>query len=140
VHPSQVLGAFDFTRAVGGSVWWVVLTSILMMIFWPVGRLRLEQLRIMLVHPSRTSQLPNVAEGALWLGMWLFIVSAYMTSQSISCMVYTGMTNCSVKNSGTRHVNYSLAVLYILFICFRHLNGISARQVSVLCLLASVDL
>lgn len=84
----------------GGGVWGVFLTSVLMLMFWPTGWVMLRRLRIKLNHPSRTSRFPNVGESAMSSGVPLLCLSLYLGTQSLSCLVYEGVTDCTLKNSG----------------------------------------
>lgn len=84
----------------GGGVWGVFLTSVLMLMFWPTGWVMLRRLRIKLNHPSRTSRFPNVGESAMTSGVPLLCLSLYLGTQSLSCLVYEGVTDCTLKNSG----------------------------------------
>ncbi|CAM9879720.1 unnamed protein product, partial [Laminaria digitata] len=112
-----------------GGVWGVFLTSVLMLMFWPTGWVMLRRLRVKLNHPSRTSRFPNVGESAMTSGVPLVCLSLYLGTQSLSCLFYEGVTDCALKNSGTRHLNYSLGTLYVLWMLFRHLTGSNAKQV-----------
>lgn len=76
------------------------LTSVLMLIFWPTGWVMLRRLRVKLNHPSRTSRFPNVGESAMSSGVPLVCLSLYLGTQSLSCLVYEGVTDCALKNSG----------------------------------------
>ncbi|CAN0135505.1 unnamed protein product, partial [Hapterophycus canaliculatus] len=124
----EVLVANDYTRKIGGGVWGVFLTSVLMLIFWPTGWVMLRRLRVKMNHPSRTSRFPNVGESAMNSGVPLVCLSMYLGTQSLSCLVYEGVTDCALKNSGTRHLNYSLGTLYVMWMLFRHLTGSNAKQ------------
>lgn len=81
-------------------MWGVFLTSVLMLIFWPTGWVMLRRLRVKLNHPSRTSRFPNVGESAMSSGVPLVCLSLYLGTQSLSCLVYEGVTDCALKNSG----------------------------------------
>lgn len=85
---------------VGGGVGGVFLTSVLMLMFWPTGWVMLRRLRLKLNHPSRTSRFPNVGESAMHSGLPLVCLSLYLGTQSLSCLVYEGVTDCALKNSG----------------------------------------
>ncbi|CAM9695876.1 unnamed protein product [Ascophyllum nodosum] len=125
----EVLVANDYTRKIGGGVWGVFLTSVLMLMFWPTGWVMLRRLRIKINHPSRISRFPNVGESAMRAGLPLLGLSLYLGTQSLSCLVYEGVTDCTLKNSGKRHLNYSLGTLYVLLMLFKHLTGSNAKQV-----------
>lgn len=99
----RVLSCFVFYELLvesGGGVWGVFLTSVLMLMFWPTGWVMLRRLRIKLNHPSRTSRFPNVGESAMSSGVPLLCLSLYLGTQSLSCLVYEGVTDCALKNSG----------------------------------------
>lgn len=59
-----------------------------------------RRLRIKMNHPSRTSRFPNVGESAMRSGVPLVCLSLYLGTQSLSCLVYEGVTDCALKNSG----------------------------------------
>ena len=88
------------TTLAGGGVWGVFLTSVLMLMFWPTGWVMLRRLRIKINHPSRISRFPNVGESAMRAGLPLLGLSLYLGTQSLSCLVYEGVTDCTLKNSG----------------------------------------
>lgn len=71
-----------------------------MLIFWPTGWVMLRRLRVKINHPSRTSRFPNVGESAMNSGVPLVCLSMYLGTQSLSCLVYEGVTDCALKNSG----------------------------------------
>jgi hypothetical protein len=83
----EVLVANDFTLQLGGGPGGVAVTSLLMLVFWPVGWMCLRTLRQKLNHSSRLQRLENVAESALGSGLWLLAISLYLGAQSLSCMV-----------------------------------------------------
>jgi hypothetical protein len=47
----------------------------------------------------------------------------------VCVQVYEGVTDCSEKNAGIRHLNYSASTAYLLIMMFRHLGGVTVKQV-----------
>jgi hypothetical protein len=64
------------------------------------------------------------------------VVAAKLNSSSnvqkyviVCAQVYEGVTDCSEKNAGIRHLNYSASTAYLLIMMFRHLGGVTVKQV-----------